>query len=161
MKIKIRDIIEANPCQGGLEMLYKVFNINEYSKGYIDTNEVDDRLLNKLDLSFGINNNLIKIESYYNYTSNYINYIKGEFTESPFGGIRKFFRKSNEESPVFRDGKLTAVVYWEEIPQKEADYFTMVLTNMDEWCFYPVWQESLMDDIEEIIQDRLIYKARY
>jgi hypothetical protein len=61
---------------------------------------------------------------------------------SPIGDAIGFFDASCKRNPEFINGDFCTVTRWDKISPKQADYFSMVLTDLMEWCFFPIYEQE-------------------
>jgi len=69
---------------------------------------------------------------------------KGVFTEAPCGEAVSFWAKAQYARTIeCSDGNIyTQEEEWYEITEEYADYFSMVITDIGEWTFYPTYKET-------------------
>lgn len=178
MIFSLNKLIDADPCQDGLDRLLRtilcdfpgdipVDNLKRLNMK-VDTSRFTDDELNKKiterDLSWFIKRFDIAVPRISNISEhNKYNYAKN-FTKNPSCVAMGFFTRSYNEYR-FQDGKIVDFSFYKEIEEDRADYYSMVLTEKGEWCYYPAYkkmeEEFSKNAEEEFYQDKKHYKAKY
>jgi hypothetical protein len=153
MKIMFKEIMEKNPCFDGICKLLNLFNLEEsvranpellkFLNWEMDSSPFPDERLNELDLAWALSrgvitptNNLEIVEGFEDFNPSL------SFTMSPIGDAITYFDAPWKKEPKFVNGEFVTVTQWNKILPTQADYYSMVITDLMEWCFFPVYQEE-------------------
>jgi hypothetical protein len=153
MKVNFQHIMSYQPCFDGICKLLALFNLEEsvranpellkFLNWETDSSLFPDEKLNELDLAWALGVGVItptkhieKVEGFEDFNPSL------SFTMSPIGDAIGYFDAPWKKEPEFVNGDFCTVTRWNKISPAQANHYSMVITDLMEWSFFPVYQEE-------------------